>query len=540
MDYGHKRTDDELKELEEKLQKMYEQAYKETRKKADAYFEKFKKNDENMQIKLGAEEITEKQYMAWRKMVLTQSQEYKKLSYTLAQDYTNANVIAAGMIDGQTKDTYALNYNYGTYEVEKGTHINTSFTLYNKDTVERLVREDPKLLPTPRVDIPKDMRWNQQKINSALTQGILQGDSIDKIAERLRGVTNMVESASIRNARTMVTGAQNAGRIQSYERAEELGIEMKKTWLATLDSRTRHSHRQLDNVSIPVDEEFDNGCKFPGDPDGPDEEVYNCRCTLIADFGDGYDIDRKSKYLEDEGISYEEWKNEHQKANNDNVDLKNEYRKQIDTGYKGSIPDSDIDKYNQMAYEQIKSDTGYTDAEAQKLHNSLLEYFGGDYESIINGNQDTSIILDGLQKMPKYDGSIYRGLVMSRDDADKFMNMQPGDTLPTKGLLQSWTSDKRTADSFAGDNSYERSSVVLVCENNRSGVGVQHISKFGAKEAEVLVGGTNYEVVSVKTQSKYDYLSANKNRLWFDDDLDEFEEELKKEIVCQIIVKEKN
>lgn len=307
MDYGHKRTDDELKELEEQLQKMYEQAYKETRKKADDYFKKFKDEDAKMRKKLGDKKISKKDYSAWRKRELTQTQEYRKLYYTLAQDYTNANVIAAGMIDGQTKSTYALNYNYGTYEVEKGTHINTSFTLYNKDTVERLVRENPKLMPTPRVDIPKDMMWNQQKINSALTQGILQGDPIDKIAERLRGVTNMVESASIRNARTMVTGAQNAGRIQSYERAEELGIEMKKTWLATLDSRTRHSHRQLDNVSIPIDEEFDNGCKFPGDPDGPDEEVYNCRCTLIADFGDGYDIERKSKYLE--SVSYEDWAN---------------------------------------------------------------------------------------------------------------------------------------------------------------------------------------------------------------------------------------
>lgn len=319
MDYGHKRTDDELKELEEKLREMYEQAYKETRQKADDYFKKFTAEDAKMRKKLGDKKISKKDYSAWRKIELTQSQEYKKLSYTLALDYTNANVIAAGMINGKTKDVYALNYNYGTYEVEKGTHINTSFTLYDKDTVERLVRKDPKLLPNPNphVDIPKDMRWNQQKINSALTQGILQGDSIDKLAERLRGVTNMVESASIRNARTMVTGAQNAGRIQSYERAEELGIEMKKTWLATLDGRTRHSHRQLDNVSIPVDEEFDNGCKFPGDPDGPDEEVYNCRCTLIADFGDGYDIDRKSKYLEDEDISYEEWKNEHRKARGD-------------------------------------------------------------------------------------------------------------------------------------------------------------------------------------------------------------------------------
>lgn len=56
-----------------------------------------------------------------------------------------------------------------------------------------------------------------------------------------------------------------------------------KTWLATLDGRTRHTHAALDGVSEETDKEFSNGCMYPGDPNGPPKEVYNCRCTLIAD-----------------------------------------------------------------------------------------------------------------------------------------------------------------------------------------------------------------------------------------------------------------
>ena len=61
-----------------------------------------------------------------------------------------------------------------------------------------------------------------------------------------------------------------------------MGIEMQKEWMATLDSRTRHSHRRLDGETVEYDSEFSNGCRYPGDPKGKPAEVYNCRCTMVA------------------------------------------------------------------------------------------------------------------------------------------------------------------------------------------------------------------------------------------------------------------
>lgn len=49
-----------------------------------------------------------------------------------------------------------------------------------------------------------------------------------------------------------------------------------------MDGRTRHSHAKLDGETIDTNKTFSNGCKYPGDPDGVAEEIYNCRCTLIA------------------------------------------------------------------------------------------------------------------------------------------------------------------------------------------------------------------------------------------------------------------
>ena len=128
----------------------------------------------------------------------------------------------------------------------------------------------------------KVVRWNEQKVQSAVMQGLLQGEPMDKIANRLQQVTEMNANSAIRNARTAVTGAENAGRQDTYAEATAKGIKLKKEWMATLDGRTRHSHAMLDGKRVDEDEKFPNGLEYPGDPSGDPAEVYNCRCTMIA------------------------------------------------------------------------------------------------------------------------------------------------------------------------------------------------------------------------------------------------------------------
>lgn len=254
---------------------------------------------------LKANKITLKEYQKWRQTEMLQGEHWNNLRDVLAQEMVKSDKIAMSMIGDRLPDVYALNYNYGTYEVENGTGINTNFTLYDHDTVERLMQDNPDVIPKPRVDIPKDMRWNRQKITSALTQSILIGESIENIASRLRTVTNMDRNAAIRNARTYTTSAENAGRVDSYKRAESMGIELEQEWMATLDKRTRSSHVLLDGQRVRVGEKFSNGCRYPGDPEGAPHEIYNCRCCLVAALkGNTYKDVRTNKT----GMSYEEWK----------------------------------------------------------------------------------------------------------------------------------------------------------------------------------------------------------------------------------------
>ncbi len=326
MDYGHAETDRMLKELEKKIAKEYAQAEKEVQAKLDDYLRRYKVKDEIKRKKLAAGEITRKEYNDWRTGQIMIGKRWEEMRDTLAEDLHNTNKIANSMAREFSYDAYALNHNYGTYEVEKGSLVDTSYTLYNRSTVERLVRDDPDMLPPPgkktsqRIREGKDKLWNKQQIQSVMTQSILQGESIPQIAARLAlAVSDSNKKAAIRNARTMTTGAENAGRIDSYRRAVGMGIKMRQMWVARLDGRTRHSHRQIDGETREVSEDddvyFSNGCRFPGDPQGAPEEIYNCRCGLIA-VVKGSDIDIKGinpdtgveRYSKLDGMTYEEWK----------------------------------------------------------------------------------------------------------------------------------------------------------------------------------------------------------------------------------------
>ena len=326
MDYGHEQTDKILKDLEKRIVKEYTQAAREVEKSMNKWLADYQKNDDKMRALLNSGKISKKEYTDWRKKQILLSDKWKAQRDELTQVMMDADKVASGLITDHKMDAYALNYNYGTYEVEKGARIDTGFTLYNKDTVARLIKDDPQLLPPPGKKTSEKIRngelkrWNQKQIQSVMTQGILQGESIPKIAKRLAvAVAEKNAYSHIRAARTMTTSAENAGRMDSYKRAEGMGIKMGKTWLAAHDSRTRSSHREYDGMTIPLDDEFAKGLKFPGDPDAAPAEIYNCRCTLIANVMsvNGIDISHiGSRPWEDNwNINYEEWKHALDKKN---------------------------------------------------------------------------------------------------------------------------------------------------------------------------------------------------------------------------------
>ena len=326
-DKGHMETEALLRALEKRIAAEYRKANREITRKVNAYMSEFKRKDKEWREKLENGDITEAEYKAWQTGQVMIGKRWEEMRHTLAQDYANTNDLAKQMAFDSMPDVYALNHNYATFEVEKGGKVDTSYTLYDRPTVERLIRDDPKLLPDPRPGSPlaqklakhKELRWEEQHVQSVVLQSILQGESLEQTAKRFSQLTEMNYRQSVRYARTATTGAQNAGRVDGYKRAEKLGVNMKQTWLATLDSRTRHEHRLLDGQEVDVGEPFIMDgfkLKYPGDPAAPAHLLFNCRCTVIAKVK-GVDFNVSDKTQRDDKIgdmSYEEWKGEHKTA----------------------------------------------------------------------------------------------------------------------------------------------------------------------------------------------------------------------------------
>lgn len=309
-DLGHDITEKELKRVEDLISGEYRQAAQELTAKMEKHYADFDRKDAEMKAKADSGVITKQDYKNWRVGQLAIGKRWESVRDSMTDTLVNADKVAADIIRGNSIKAYGENMNYGTYEVEHGSKINTGFSLYDESTVRNLLKDDPKIIPLPKVDIPKDELWNRQKLTSAVTQGILQGESMSGIAKRLSEVAAMDSRAAIRNARTYTTAAENKGRIDSYERANDLGIETKKKWIATLDDRTRAEHRHLDNMVVAYDEDFEvdgYSISYPGDPAAEPEMIYNCRCTLVAEIANyDYKDERNDEKLGD--MDYEEWK----------------------------------------------------------------------------------------------------------------------------------------------------------------------------------------------------------------------------------------
>ena len=282
-DKAHVLTDEKLEEMEKRLSAIYSIAEKEIQQTADEYFSKFAKQDEAKRKLLEQGKITEEEYKKWRKGKLMYGKRFTEMKEQCAKQILNVNKTAIAYINGELPEVYAINYNALESAVDGVGGY--SFTLVDADTVRNLAVTDTSLLPYKEIDPAKDIPWNMKKINAETLQGILQGESMDKIAKRIMNVQDMNKTQAIRSARTIVTGAENKGRQDSYKRAEEDGIVMKREWIATNDSRTRHWHAELDGVEVDIDEPWVNEfgeIMFPGDPSADPANTYNCRCSMAA------------------------------------------------------------------------------------------------------------------------------------------------------------------------------------------------------------------------------------------------------------------
>lgn len=383
-DKGYDLTEKELKALEKQIYDSYKEAYDGLTEIIREYFAKFADRDEAEKARLDAGDITEEQYKQWRLAQIGRGKRFEALRDKVAERMTNTNATAVAYVNDATPGIYSLNRNFAAYTIEQVTG-DVGFDLWDEQTVKRLIVEQPELMPyyPPKRALKRgiDLAWGKKQITASVTSSILQGKSIKHMADDLQTrIITMNRDSAIRTARTAVTGAQNAGRMDSYFAAEKMGIKCRKEWMATLDGRTRHSHAMLDGEVVDNDKKFSNGCRFPGDPQGRPEEIYNCRCTLVSAI-EGIDTSRGQRRARNpetgqndliENMTYAEWAGWKKRVKKPNF------------APAGTIDEAE--KYAEMFVESYKSKyTGKVDyrgidiAHANEMNRALTEVLG-EYE----------------------------------------------------------------------------------------------------------------------------------------------------------------
>lgn len=281
------KMDGYMEQIEDKLSALYANASYEINKKFAEFTQGFEKQDANMLAQVEAGKITEEEYGQWRNRHIVQSNQYKSTVDEISTMLVNTDVAAMAMVNDAMPMVVAQSYNFtealGFEAAQKAGLTRGTFQVYNARSVQRIIKDNPNLLK--EVDEDVDKNWNREKVNREIVQGMVQGESIPKISERLQRVTNMDENAATRNARTAMTAAENMGRAEAADDLKKQGIPMDEVWSATYDNRTRDSHLMLDGTVRDENGYFGadfliHPLRYPADPEGDPEEIYNCRCRL--------------------------------------------------------------------------------------------------------------------------------------------------------------------------------------------------------------------------------------------------------------------
>lgn len=264
------KTDATLKALEKQIKATYTKAYQEMKKEMTDILSKIEVNPEMS--------------LAQKMALMTKYDRLNTLSTQLANTAYNANTMAQKMINNEMVNIYELNYNESAERL--------GFGLIDHTAIKKILKQEEN--PFNMISSLRDKEGIRNQMKGQLLSGLLKGESMQKIARRLKDVSEKSLKDCIRIARTETTRVQNSAKMDIGKEGQRLGFEMWKRWVATVGDylpngkpRTREDHLAMNGVEVPQDEPFvlPDGSKmmFPADISmGADaSQVVNCRCTMI-------------------------------------------------------------------------------------------------------------------------------------------------------------------------------------------------------------------------------------------------------------------
>ncbi|MMZ47238.1 NAD(+)--arginine ADP-ribosyltransferase EFV [compost metagenome] len=214
-------------------------------------------------------------------------------------------------------DIYKDGYYHSVFELHKGTGLGATFSKLDKRQIEAVLSK-PWAADGSNFSarIWKDRDKLVHELQTVLTQGMIRGDTPDKMINALSDRMGVSRSAAARIIQTESAYFAGQSRMDAYK---ELGVEQYK-YTATLDKRTSSICRHMDGEVFAVSE-AEVGVNYPP------LHAY-CRSTTIPHYEDNVqervarDEDGKNQAVPGD-MTYSEWEKEYVKPSAPNEPTEN-------------------------------------------------------------------------------------------------------------------------------------------------------------------------------------------------------------------------
>ena len=286
-DKAHVITDNEIAKIQRHIASIYNDAQKDITADLNEYADTIK--DESDKLLAAIDEAENEKdrktaIIAYRLFYLSKvkSKQFKQTTQKATERLYKANTKAAQYINSKTAHVYAINYN------QIGNGLQSDLDGYEFKPVTDEEVEKYGQITRQNVNRKKDTAWNKKNIVNAVIAGAFALYGVKKIFDdAAKSATRKNKDGGNRQASDTMTDAENSGRLDSMYRASDEGFNVKKYWVATLDNRTRETHREYDSMQpVELDYEYAPGLKKPRDPNcAISEEVCNCRCRILYNTG---------------------------------------------------------------------------------------------------------------------------------------------------------------------------------------------------------------------------------------------------------------
>lgn len=156
--------------------------------------------------------------------------------------------------------------------------------------------------------------------------------------------------------------------------------------------------------------------------------------------------------------------------------------------------------------------------EAQDTVEAIDNWTGDGYEEIRKDqkegrvNERATLIDNYIKNLTPYKGEVYRGIIFdNKKEMEDWLKGDKDGVLGNQNAHASWSSELEVAKGFADieEDDPDRVPVVIKSVNNKSGVSIANLSRFGEPESEVIVSkDAKHKVKSVREEGGVVYVEV--------------------------------